>query len=58
MKLLAVAWRILSSSFIRCFADGTTSIGQLTYSGTQLLGLRDSGVLQLAVLLNDVPREL
>lgn len=56
MERIALAWLILSGQFIQCFADGI--INQLTYSGTELLALRDGGVLPSAGLLNDVPREL
>ncbi|KAK0143498.1 hypothetical protein N1851_018336 [Merluccius polli] len=56
MEQIALAWLILSGRFIQCLADGI--IGQLTYSGTELLALRDSGALPSAGLLNDVPREL
>lgn len=55
---LALAWLILASLFIQCSADRTTSISQLTYSGTELLVLQDSGVPPSSGLLNDVPRKL
>lgn len=36
---IALTWLILSGQFTQCFADGI--INQLTYSGTELLALRD-----------------
>ncbi|KAK0145648.1 hypothetical protein N1851_015429 [Merluccius polli] len=56
MERIALAWLILSGRVIQWFADGI--INQLTYSGTELLALRDGAALPSAGLLNDVPREL
>ena len=58
MERIALVWLILFGCFIQCFADGIINIGQLTYSRTELLALRDSRVLPSAGLLNDVPGEL
>ncbi len=56
--LPGLAWLVLSDWVIRGCAGRSTSSGQLTYSVTDLLGLRHSRVSSLPGLLNDVPREL
>ncbi|KAL7841487.1 hypothetical protein SRHO_G00242650 [Serrasalmus rhombeus] len=55
---LALAWLVLSDQILRSGAAETTSGGQLTYSSTELLQLRHTGLPPLAGLWSDVPREI
>lgn len=56
--LLGLTWLVLLDRVIRGCAGGATSSSLLTYSGTDVLGLRNSGEPSLPSLLNKVPKEL